>query len=308
MIDEALFDAEEKMEKAVAVAKEDLGGIRTGRANPGMFTRIVIEYYGSPTPITQLASINVPEARMVVIKPYEAASSADRDRDPQLGPRGQPDATTATSSGSRCRSSPRNVAANGQAGEVQGRGRQGLDPQHPPQGDGGTTRIQKDGEAGEDEVGRAEKELDKTTAQVRRRRSTNWSSTKKPNCWRSRAVSDPGQSDRPAGRPHAAEENSAQGATCPPPSRSASASAIPHRHPLVPPLVWVGVVARGDGVATWEVCAALRDGGISIPLVPLLSAVRPRSGCLAVRRHRCARRVRRHRARVCMIWRLLRAG
>jgi ribosome recycling factor len=43
-----------------------------GRANPGMFSRIVIDYYGSPTPITQMCSINVPEARMVVIKPYEA--------------------------------------------------------------------------------------------------------------------------------------------------------------------------------------------------------------------------------------------
>ena len=77
MIDEALFDAEEKMEKAVTVARDDLSSIRTGRANPGMFNRIVVEYYGALTPITQLASINVPEARLVVIKPYEAS---------QLGP------------------------------------------------------------------------------------------------------------------------------------------------------------------------------------------------------------------------------
>lgn len=73
MIDEALFDAEEKMEKAVSVARDDLSTIRTGRANPGMFSRIVIDYYGTNTPITQLASINVPEARLVVIKPYEAS-------------------------------------------------------------------------------------------------------------------------------------------------------------------------------------------------------------------------------------------
>ncbi|MGH3560237.1 MAG: ribosome recycling factor, partial [Mycobacterium sp.] len=65
MIDEALFDAEEKMEKAVAVARDDLATIRTGRANPGMFSRIVIDYYGATTPITQLCSINVPEARLV---------------------------------------------------------------------------------------------------------------------------------------------------------------------------------------------------------------------------------------------------
>src|ERR1700744_6076625 len=72
MIDETLFDAEEKMEKAVSVGRDDLSTIRTGRANPSMFSRIVIDYYGSATPITQLASINVPEARLVVIKPYEA--------------------------------------------------------------------------------------------------------------------------------------------------------------------------------------------------------------------------------------------
>ncbi|MBF6371192.1 ribosome recycling factor, partial [Nocardia puris] len=70
--EEALFDAEEKMEKAVSVAKDDLGTIRTGRANPGMFARVVVDYYGSPTPVTQMSSITVPEPRMVVIKPYEA--------------------------------------------------------------------------------------------------------------------------------------------------------------------------------------------------------------------------------------------
>ena len=52
MIDETLFDAEEKMEKAVAVAKDDLATLRTGRANPNMFGRIVIDYYGAPTPLT----------------------------------------------------------------------------------------------------------------------------------------------------------------------------------------------------------------------------------------------------------------
>ena len=95
MIDETLFDAEEKMEKAVAVARDDLASIRTGRANPGMFNRIHVDYYGAVTPITQLSSINVPEARLVVIKPYEAsqlrsiaASShrAVRSRSPASGP------------------------------------------------------------------------------------------------------------------------------------------------------------------------------------------------------------------------------
>jgi ribosome recycling factor len=72
VIDEVLLDAEEKMEKAVSVARDDFATIRTGRANPGMFQRVVIDYYGTITPITQIAGINVPEARLVVIKPYEA--------------------------------------------------------------------------------------------------------------------------------------------------------------------------------------------------------------------------------------------
>ena len=77
MIDDAMFDAEEKMEKAVGVAREDMGSIRTGRANPSMFNKIHIEYYGALTPVTQVASITTPEARLVVIKPYEPSSLRD---------------------------------------------------------------------------------------------------------------------------------------------------------------------------------------------------------------------------------------
>ena len=62
------------MEKAVSVAKDDLASVRTGRATPNMFARVAVDYYGAMTPINQLASINVPEARMVVIKPYDAGS------------------------------------------------------------------------------------------------------------------------------------------------------------------------------------------------------------------------------------------
>ena len=67
MIDETLFDAEEKMEKAVSVAKDDLASVRTGRATPSMFSRVVVDYYGAMTPLNQLSSINIPEARMAVI-------------------------------------------------------------------------------------------------------------------------------------------------------------------------------------------------------------------------------------------------
>ncbi|PRW62551.1 ribosome recycling factor [Actinopolyspora mortivallis] len=80
MIDETLLEAEEKMQKAVAVAKDDLATVRTGRANPAMFSGIVVDYYGSPTPLNQLASISVPEARLVVIKPYDASQLGAMER------------------------------------------------------------------------------------------------------------------------------------------------------------------------------------------------------------------------------------
>ena len=74
MIDEALFEAEEKMEKAVGVAKDEFAGIRTGRAHPSMFAKITAEYYGTPTPVNQLASFHIPEPRMVVIQPFDKSS------------------------------------------------------------------------------------------------------------------------------------------------------------------------------------------------------------------------------------------
>jgi len=74
VIDETLLEAEEKMDKAVEVAKEDFGAIRTGRAAPGMFSKITVEYYGAPTPLQQLASFQVPEARTILISPYDVSS------------------------------------------------------------------------------------------------------------------------------------------------------------------------------------------------------------------------------------------
>src|SRR5215510_10563544 len=76
MIDDTLLEAEEKMEKAVAVVKEDFAGIRTGRAHAAMFSKITAEYYGTQTPVNQLASFHMPEPRMVVIQPYDKASLA----------------------------------------------------------------------------------------------------------------------------------------------------------------------------------------------------------------------------------------
>ena len=76
MIDETLLEAEEKMEKAVVVAKEEFGGIRTGRAHPAMFSKITAEYYGTQTPVNQLASFHMPEPRMVIVQPFDKSSMA----------------------------------------------------------------------------------------------------------------------------------------------------------------------------------------------------------------------------------------
>ncbi len=166
MIDETLLDAEEKMDKAVSVAKEDFSGIRTGRATPAMFNKIVVDYYGAMTPINQLSSLTVPEPRMAVISPYDKSSlgvieRAIRDSDLGVNPSNDgsiirivfPQLTeerrrefikVARSKAEDAKVSIRNIRR---------RAKEELD------------RLVKDGETGEDEVTRAEKELEKTTAQ-----------------------------------------------------------------------------------------------------------------------------------------------
>src|SRR3954449_10588693 len=71
VIDDELLEAEEKMEKAVAVAKDEFAAIRTGRITPAMFSRIGVDYYGARTPVNRLASFTVPEPRMVLVNPYD---------------------------------------------------------------------------------------------------------------------------------------------------------------------------------------------------------------------------------------------
>jgi len=164
VIDETLFEAEEKMEKAVSVAKDDLAAVRTGRATPSMFSRIVVEYYGAMTPLNQLASINVPEARMAVIKPYDASQiqaleKAIRSSDLGVNPTndGQIIRVVIPQLSEERRKEMVKVArGKGEDARVTIRNlrRKAMEELH---------RIVKDGEAGEDEVGRAEKELQGTT-------------------------------------------------------------------------------------------------------------------------------------------------
>ena len=75
-----LGDAERRMQKAVDALKQDLAAIRTGRASSALVERIMVDYYGTPTPINQVATISVPEARMVVIQPWDRKMLTDIEK------------------------------------------------------------------------------------------------------------------------------------------------------------------------------------------------------------------------------------
>ncbi|HAC89859.1 MAG TPA: ribosome recycling factor [Planctomycetaceae bacterium] len=78
--DEVMLDAEERMEKAIAVLKSALNGIRTGRANPGLVDSVRVEVYGSQSPLKQLASIGAPEPNQLVIRPYDVSTIKDIEK------------------------------------------------------------------------------------------------------------------------------------------------------------------------------------------------------------------------------------
>jgi ribosome recycling factor len=71
MVDDSLKDAKTRMNKAVEALREDLMSIRTGRASPALVERLRVDYYGTPTPLNQLASISTPEARLLVVRPWD---------------------------------------------------------------------------------------------------------------------------------------------------------------------------------------------------------------------------------------------
>jgi ribosome recycling factor len=89
MIEEVLAEARDKMNKAVDVVQNDFQTVRTGRANPALFQKIMVDYYGTPTPLAQLASLQVVEARTVVITPYDKSALKEIEKalsaSPNLG-------------------------------------------------------------------------------------------------------------------------------------------------------------------------------------------------------------------------------
>jgi ribosome recycling factor len=78
--DDIVLEAEEKMEKALEVLVQEFKGVRTGRATPGLVEGILVEYYGSPTNLKQLATITIPDARMIVLKPFDPGSLGEIEK------------------------------------------------------------------------------------------------------------------------------------------------------------------------------------------------------------------------------------
>jgi ribosome recycling factor len=166
VIEETLLEAGDKMDKAVEVAKEDFASIRTGRANPGLYNKVMVDYYGSPTPLQQLASFAIPDARTILITPFDKTALRDIERalsDSEVGANPSNDGnviriTIPELTKERRKEYVKIVKSKGEDAKVSIRNirrkaKETLD------------RLVKDGEAGEDEGTRGEKELDAITKQ-----------------------------------------------------------------------------------------------------------------------------------------------
>lgn len=165
MIDQILKSAGEKMAKAVESAKDDFATVRTGRANPQMFQKIMVDYYGTGTPLAQLASLQNPEARTIVITPYDKSALASIEkaiRDvPNLGATPNNDGTIIRVSLPELTEERRKeyvklvkTKAEDHRVSVRNIRRKGNDE---------LEALKKDGQAGDDDIARAEKELDNLT-------------------------------------------------------------------------------------------------------------------------------------------------
>ena len=157
-------EAKDKMHKAVLHMQEEFAGIRTGRATPGMFNKLLVDYYGAPTPLQQLASFQTPEARTILITPFDKSAMHEIEktlRDSDLGVNPSNDGNTircilpalteerrkeyiklARHKGEDAKVSIRNIRRRAK-GEID--------------------KLVKDGDVGEDDGARGEKELDATT-------------------------------------------------------------------------------------------------------------------------------------------------
>jgi ribosome recycling factor len=165
VIADVLTEAGDRMAKAVEVARDDFNTVRTGRANPALFQRIPVDYYGTPTPLGQLAALQAPEARMLVVTPYDKTALKEIERAiataPNLGATPSNDGTVIRVimpelTQDRRKEFVKIVRGKSEDAKVSIRNirrkaKETLD------------KLVKDGEAGEDEGARGEKELDAIT-------------------------------------------------------------------------------------------------------------------------------------------------
>ncbi|HEU5037047.1 MAG TPA: ribosome recycling factor [Nocardioides sp.] len=163
-MNEILNEADSKMDKSVESTREEFAAIRAGRAHPSMFNKIVVDYYGSPTPLQQLASFTAPEARVILISPYDQGAmknieKAIRDSDLGVNPADDgkvircvfPELTE-----ERRKEYIKVAKAKAEDGRVAVRNLRRTAKQH-------LEKLEKDGEVGKDDVTGAEKRLDGMT-------------------------------------------------------------------------------------------------------------------------------------------------
>ncbi len=160
----ALTAAEPRMQRAVEAMERDFHAIRTGRASPGLVERVTVDYYGTPTPIQQLASFTAPEARIILVSPYDMGAMANiekaiRDSDLGVNPANDgkvlrcvfPELTE-----ERRKEYIKVARSKAEDGRVAVRNLRRTAKQH-------LEKLEKDGEVGKDEVTGAEKRLDGMT-------------------------------------------------------------------------------------------------------------------------------------------------
>jgi ribosome recycling factor len=166
VINDILNEADGKMDKSVAATREEFATIRAGRAQPSMFSKIMVDYYGTPTPIQQLASFTAPEARIILVQPFDMGAMANVEkaiRESDLGVNPANDGKVLRCVFPELTEDRRKEfiklakekAEGGKVAvrQVRQKAKQNLE------------RLEKDGEAGKDDVTGAEKRLDGITKQ-----------------------------------------------------------------------------------------------------------------------------------------------
>ena len=164
MINEILNEADTKMDKSVEATREEFAAIRAGRAAPSMFSKIVVDYYGSPTPLQQLASFTAQEARVILIAPYDQGAMGNVERairDSDLGVNPSNDGKVLRCvfpelTEERRKEYIKLAKAKAEDGRVSVRNVRRTAKQ-------ALEKLEKDGEVGKDDVTGAEKKLDGVT-------------------------------------------------------------------------------------------------------------------------------------------------